>query len=184
MTHKPIKRPTTPFCISEVLEAAKTGPVTLEVASCARPAPLLNHRPLLRKNPPARVGGIEPPAEVGSGKQSHLGTKRGSDVARICAGPASGCDARALPLPCCRRPSSLPYSYLQRLAELLVARRRCCHPPEERRGFRGCCHPQNRRCFPPAPVSSTGSASPLASGPRSSFCPYCRPCASWGVWGG
>ena len=31
--------------ISEVLEAAKTGPVTLEVASCARPAPLLNHRP-------------------------------------------------------------------------------------------------------------------------------------------
>ena len=81
-------------------------------------------------------------------------------MARICAGPASGCDARALPLPCCRRPSSLPYSYLQRLAELLVARRRCCHPPEERRGFRGCCHPQNRRCFPPAPVSSTGSASP------------------------
>ena len=49
-----------------MLEAAKTGPVTLEVASCARPAPLLNHRPLLRKNPPARVGGIEPPAEVGS----------------------------------------------------------------------------------------------------------------------
>ena len=116
---------------SEVLEAAKTGPVTLEVASCARPAPLLNHRPLLRKNPPARVGGIEPPAEVGSGKQSHLGTKRGSDVARICAGPASGCNARALPLPWCRRPSSLPYSYLQRLAELLVARRCCCHPPAE-----------------------------------------------------
>ena len=116
-----------------MLEAAKTGPVTLEVASCARPAPLLNHRPLLRKNPPARVGGIEPPAEVGSGKQSHLGTKRGSDVARICAGPASGCNARALPLPWCRRPSSLPYSYLQRLAELLVARRYCCHPPVFRR---------------------------------------------------
>ena len=34
---------------SEVLEAAKTGPVTLEVASCARPALLLNHGPLLRK---------------------------------------------------------------------------------------------------------------------------------------
>ena len=67
-----------------------------------------NHRALLRKSPPARVGGIEPPAEVGSGKQSHLGTKRGSDVARICAGPASGCNARALPLPWCRRPSSLP----------------------------------------------------------------------------
>ena len=50
-------------------------------------------------------------------------------MARICAGPASGCDARALPLPWCRRPSSLPYSYLQRLAELLVARRYCCHPP-------------------------------------------------------
>ena len=113
-------------------EAAKTGPVTLEVASCARPAPLLNHRPLLRKNPPARVGGIEPPAEVGSGKQSHLGTKRGSDVARICAGPASGCDARALPLPWCRRPSTLPYSYLQRLAELLVARRCCCQRRRDR----------------------------------------------------
>ena len=85
----------------------------------------------LRKNPPAREGGNDPPAEVGSGKQSHLGTKRGSDVARICAGPASGCDARALPLPWCRRPSSLPYSYLQRLAELLVARRCCC---QRRRG--------------------------------------------------
>ena len=52
-------------------------------------------------------------------------------MARICAGPASGCDARALPLPWCRRPSSLPYSYLQRLAELLVARRCCC---QRRRG--------------------------------------------------
>ena len=144
---------------SEVLEAAKTGPVTLEVASCARPAPLLNHRPLLRKNPPARVGGIEPPAEVGSGKQSHLGTKRGSDVARICAGPASGCNARALPLPCCRRPSSLPYSYLQRLAELLVARRCCVH--QRRRGW-SATSARTRPCAPP-PVLALSDR--LASAP-------------------
>ena len=29
-------------CVAQQVEAAKTGPVTLEVASCARPAPLLN----------------------------------------------------------------------------------------------------------------------------------------------
>ena len=115
----------------------------------------------LRKNPPAREGGNDPPAEVGSGKQSHLGTKRGSDVARICAGPASGCDARALPLPWCRRPSSLPYSYLQRLAELLVARRCCCHPPvfrpTRRRRRRG---PPKRatRCLHNSCRRHTGSA--------------------------
>ena len=136
--------------ISEVLEAAKTGPVTLEVASCARPAPLLNHRPL-------------PPQS-----RDRLGTDRGSDVARICAGPASGCDARALPLPWCRRPSSLPYSYLQRLAELLVARRCCCHPtaavgarpPDREPTFRRACYRVG-----PAPcasgVSSPRSAAPL-----------------------
>ena len=89
-------------------------------------------------------------------------------MARICAGPASGCDARALPLPWCRRPSSLPYSYLQRLAELLVARRCCCHPtaavgarpPDREPTFRRACYRVG-----PAPcasgVSSPRSAAPL-----------------------
>ena len=97
-------------------------------------------------------------------------------MARICAGPASGCNARALPLPWCRRPSSLPYSYLQRLADLLVARRCCCHPPAERRGDRGVATP-NRPVLSPAPASPTGlSRWPrAASGSRPSSCPCCRP---------
>ena len=43
--------------ISEVLEAAKTGPVILEVASCARPAPLLNHRRLPSQKPSSPTRG-------------------------------------------------------------------------------------------------------------------------------
>ena len=45
--------------ISEVLEAAKTGPVTLQFASCARPAPLLNHRPLPPQKPSSPRRGVD-----------------------------------------------------------------------------------------------------------------------------
>ena len=88
-------------------------------------------------------------------------------MARICAGPASGCDARALPLPWCRRPSSLPYSYLQRLAELLVARRCCCHPPVFRRTRRQTATQPPEEGFAlsarpwPTPCRSPCSAAPL-----------------------
>ena len=54
--------------ISEVLEAAKTGPVTLEVASCARPAPLLNHRPLPPQKPSSPRRGERPPSRGRIGK--------------------------------------------------------------------------------------------------------------------
>ena len=55
-------------CISEVLEAAKTGPVTLEVASCARPAPLLNHRPLPPQKPSSSRRGERSPSRGRIGK--------------------------------------------------------------------------------------------------------------------
>ena len=53
---------------SEVLEAAKTGPVTLEVASCARPAPLLNHRPLPPQKPSSSRRGERSPSRGRIGK--------------------------------------------------------------------------------------------------------------------
>ena len=89
-----------------MLEAAKTGPVTLEVASCARPAPLLNHRPLLRKNPPARVGGmllLKPNDAVvvvtlflfyGASSPLHNGDAQTSR-ARRCSAARSGSDGRS-----------------------------------------------------------------------------------------
>ena len=51
-----------------MLEAAKTGPVTLEVASCARPAPLLNHRPLPPQKPSSSRRGERPPSRGRIGK--------------------------------------------------------------------------------------------------------------------
>ena len=86
-------------------------------------------------------------------------------MARICAGPASGCDSRALPLPWCRRLSSLPYSYLQRLAELLVARRCCCHPPVFRlagRRRQRCPPRRAARCLHNLPTSHRSLLAPIA----------------------
>ena len=51
-----------------MLEAAKTGPVTLEVASCARPAPLLNHRPLPPQKPSSSRRGERSPSRGRIGK--------------------------------------------------------------------------------------------------------------------
>ena len=52
----------------KMLEAAKTGPVTLEVASCARPAPLLNHRPLPPQKPSSSRRGERSPSRGRIGK--------------------------------------------------------------------------------------------------------------------
>ena len=119
--------------ISEVLEAARPARLSSR-SQHARPAPTPRQttRPSdpSGKHPPHRGGGKSVSKSRLSYPEARSLELDGS------ARPAAGCNARALPLPWCRRPSSLPYSYLQRLAELLVARRCCCQRRRDRLALR------------------------------------------------
>ena len=141
-----------------MLEAAKTGPVTLEVASCARPAPLLNHRPLPPQKPSSSRRGERSPSRGRIGKAETAWAQIEAATWPVYArAQLQGVMRARCPCPGAggrRRCRSHNYSgspiYLSRVAAAATHRRGTRLP--------GVLPPPASPVFPPALATPTGSA--------------------------